>query len=102
LNEGGAADHTAAYLTGLFFIDQARTLRSMARASSPPTTAAAIAPTLLPAWANAENRALHQRIECAALQLREATARVEGDAARADAMRHALHQLNMQLRGCQV
>ena len=74
----------------------------MARPSSASTAAAAAAPVPLPAWANAENQALHQRVERATLQLRAAAARVGNDTARADAMRQALHQLNMQLRACQV
>ena len=71
-------------------------------ASFASTTAAAPMPLPLPVWANAANRALHQRIEHAALQLKNKTALFDEDAARADAMRGSLHQLSMQLRGCQV
>lgn len=71
-------------------------------ASVASTTAAAPAPLPLPAWANAANRALHQRIEHTALQLNNITALLNDDAARADAMRGAQHQLSMQLRDCQV
>ena len=74
----------------------------MRRAVSASNAAAAHEPTPLPAWANAENRALQQRIERAALQLKDANTRVEDDSARADAMRQALHLLDMQLRSCQV
>jgi hypothetical protein len=71
-------------------------------ASFASTTAAVPMPLPLPVWANAANRALHQRIEHAALQLKDTTSVLNDDAARADAMREALHQLSMQLRGCQV
>lgn len=71
-------------------------------ASFASTTAAAPMPLPLPAWANAANRALHQRIEHAAMQMKDKTSVLNDDAARADAMRGALHQLSMQLRVCQV
>lgn len=62
------------------------------------TTTAATLP--LPAWANAENRRLQRRIEQATAALKDASSRQADDDARAAAMREAVRQLDLQLRGC--